>query len=96
MAESELGVLASQCLNRSIADKTILVRELTLVTVAGRRQEPAMARLVRTFGMKPGQDEACDEDASSPPLVMVSKRIGSSSAELVARVIGTEGTVSSA
>ena len=74
----------------------VFVRELTLVTVAGRRQEPAMARLVRTFGMKPGQDEACDEDASSPPLVMVSKRIGSSSAELVARVIGTEGTVSSA
>ena len=28
MAESELGVLASQCLNRRIADKTILAREV--------------------------------------------------------------------
>jgi hypothetical protein len=28
MAESELGVLASQCLNRRIADKKILVREV--------------------------------------------------------------------
>jgi hypothetical protein len=29
MAESELGVLASQCLNRRIADKTILAREVS-------------------------------------------------------------------
>ena len=28
MAESELGVLASQCLNRRIADKKILAREV--------------------------------------------------------------------
>ena len=28
MAESELVVLASQCLNRRIADKTILAREV--------------------------------------------------------------------
>ena len=28
MAESELGVLAAQCLNRRIADKTILTREV--------------------------------------------------------------------
>jgi hypothetical protein len=27
MAESELGVIASQCLNRRIADKKILARE---------------------------------------------------------------------
>jgi hypothetical protein len=28
MAESELGVLASQCLNRRIADKQILIDEI--------------------------------------------------------------------
>jgi hypothetical protein len=28
MAESELGLLASQCLNRRIADKTLLAREV--------------------------------------------------------------------
>jgi DNA-binding transcriptional LysR family regulator len=54
-----------------------LVRELSLVTVAGRLQQPALTRLIRTFGSHGRRDEAPDHVAS-PQLMMASKSIRSS------------------
>src|SRR5262249_4122802 len=54
-----------------------LVRELSLVTVAGRRQQSALTRLIRTFGSHGRREEALDRTASLQ-LMMASKSIRSS------------------
>jgi DNA-binding transcriptional LysR family regulator len=63
---------------RPLVDPDI-VRELSLVTVAGRRQQPAVARLISSFRARDGRDETT-HDPASPPLITALKRIAPGSA----------------